>query len=394
MFVFDNVLTAGTVLVRQQIESQNYQSSGGTQGWVIEADGDATFNNVNLHGDLTSSNYVPGVSGYRLVWLTGSAELNDALIRGDLQSDNYVAGVSGWKLDDVGTAELLDALIRGTVESFNYAAGVDGWHIDENGNAEFNDAVIRGVFATGFAPGRRIQLEDSGGTSTIKFYSGNVLESSPGMLTQVVNALFMQSPDWTPGTPCELTMASSLSSTTGGDVSFGAGFPSPTNPGTFTIDDLNTSILKQLSAPRMRAQGGFDTLVAGINTTTFTAGAPSSADATITVAPASSRLVITVSARVSIDAQAGTTAEAAVLGFEIRQTNAAGAVLVAANDSNSAVCRSVTTIDSVSRTVLITQSNAATPLTGQLYIRAMFRVNNVSATAEFDDVWLVVQPSL
>lgn len=76
---FVNPLTAGTVLVRSDIRSQNYVP--GTSGWIIEADGDA--------------------------------ELNDVVIRGDLESDNYVPGVSGWKLDRLGSAEFFDVLVRG-----------------------------------------------------------------------------------------------------------------------------------------------------------------------------------------------------------------------------------------------------------------------------------------
>lgn len=43
-------ITAGTVLIRSDIRSQNYVA--GTSGWIIEADGDAEFNNVNVRGDL------------------------------------------------------------------------------------------------------------------------------------------------------------------------------------------------------------------------------------------------------------------------------------------------------------------------------------------------------
>lgn len=48
MIEFENPLTAGTVLVREQIQSQNYVA--GSDGWVIKANGDAEFNSVVIRG--------------------------------------------------------------------------------------------------------------------------------------------------------------------------------------------------------------------------------------------------------------------------------------------------------------------------------------------------------
>lgn len=45
-------LTAGTMQVGSFIQSQSYESSGGTQGWRINADGTATFNNVQARGSV------------------------------------------------------------------------------------------------------------------------------------------------------------------------------------------------------------------------------------------------------------------------------------------------------------------------------------------------------
>lgn len=45
---FDNPLTAGTVLVREQIQSQDYVP--GVSGWVIRSDGSAEFNNITIRG--------------------------------------------------------------------------------------------------------------------------------------------------------------------------------------------------------------------------------------------------------------------------------------------------------------------------------------------------------
>lgn len=50
---FENPLTAGTVLVREQIQSQNYAE--GSAGWVIKANGDAEFNDVVIRGGTVVS---------------------------------------------------------------------------------------------------------------------------------------------------------------------------------------------------------------------------------------------------------------------------------------------------------------------------------------------------
>lgn len=46
----DQQIVAGTVLIRSDIRSQNYVA--GSSGWIIEADGDAEFNDVNVRGSL------------------------------------------------------------------------------------------------------------------------------------------------------------------------------------------------------------------------------------------------------------------------------------------------------------------------------------------------------
>lgn len=48
-------LSAGTIGVGQFIQSQSYASSGGTQGWRINADGTATFNDVAARGNINAT---------------------------------------------------------------------------------------------------------------------------------------------------------------------------------------------------------------------------------------------------------------------------------------------------------------------------------------------------
>lgn len=66
MFTFNDVITAGTVLVRQQIESQNWTPSGGLSGWYIGSDGTASFNNVTVRGafHIGGPAPIPGIDGF------------------------------------------------------------------------------------------------------------------------------------------------------------------------------------------------------------------------------------------------------------------------------------------------------------------------------------------
>jgi hypothetical protein len=142
-----------------------------------------------------------------------------------------------------------------------------------------------------------------------------------------------------------------------------------------------------ITAPDMRFASAFDSNVTGVVSTAFT---DAGTVATLTMPyPASGVVAVTVSCRLNLDNQTGAATEAGVLGFEIRDTNAGGTVRQAASDGNSAVGRSGTTIMAVSRTVVI----SGLPTSGTMFVRGMYRVNTAAANGEFDDVWLVVQPS-
>lgn len=74
MFQFDNMMFAGSVIVRNRAESQNYQPSGGTDGWAIFANGDAFFYNIVARGDITADSLSTGPApGRRVVIDSGSS---------------------------------------------------------------------------------------------------------------------------------------------------------------------------------------------------------------------------------------------------------------------------------------------------------------------------------
>lgn len=149
----------------------------------------------------------------------------------------------------------------------------------------------------------------------------------------------------------------------------------------------NLAVSGDFTALRARAASAFDTNVDHVVSTSFT---DSGTVATLTMPyPASGIVVVTMSCRLDLDDQTGLGTEAGVLSFEIRDDNVAGTLRQAASDTYAAIGRSVDTIMGISRTVLV----GGLPTTGDMFLRAMYRVNNALADGEFDDVWIVVQPS-
>lgn len=77
-------------------------------------------------------------------------------------------------------------LIRQEITSENYVAGVSGWRIARNGDAEFNDIVARGSGVFGPNPGRHVEintLPDHPGE--IALFSGNGAEINPAVIGMV-----------------------------------------------------------------------------------------------------------------------------------------------------------------------------------------------------------------
>lgn len=161
---FRNSILAGTNLIRPSINSPDFQT--GIQGWSINKDGSAEFNDVVIRGSLVvtgnaeSANYLAGASGWQLrddgtAEFNGNVDMLSAVITGNIESANYVAGTAGWQLRDDGTAEfngnvdVLSAVVTGGIQSANYVAGTAGWRLRNDGFAEFN-----GVFLTGLVDGK------------------------------------------------------------------------------------------------------------------------------------------------------------------------------------------------------------------------------------------------
>lgn len=97
---FYNPVTAGVVLVREAIQSQNYQP--GVDGWTIDADGHAEFNDITIRGGT--------VIGGTALYYDGTPALGNLImsISADAGTDSfgnaYVSGVGVYGDNDTVTA--------------------------------------------------------------------------------------------------------------------------------------------------------------------------------------------------------------------------------------------------------------------------------------------------
>jgi hypothetical protein len=89
---FVNPITAGTVLVRSDVRSQNY--AAGSAGWIIEADGSAEFNDVTIRGGTVVSGtalYYNGSPGAGNLILSIAAQAGT-----DSYGNAYQAGLTSY----------------------------------------------------------------------------------------------------------------------------------------------------------------------------------------------------------------------------------------------------------------------------------------------------------
>lgn len=88
---FENAVVAGTVLIREDVESQNYET--GVSGWAIFSNGDAEFNNGIFRGQLTAGSITSGSIG-------DSTIVNSTFNGGNINNSTIV-------FDDVDGGQLL-----------------------------------------------------------------------------------------------------------------------------------------------------------------------------------------------------------------------------------------------------------------------------------------------
>jgi hypothetical protein len=114
------------------IKSNNYDKTdenGNKQGWMIDANGKAVFNELTVDVKIETDQLFSNMS------ISGNSYVTENLIVGDNPevSQNYIM------ISAVGTPY---------IKSGNYNAGNTGWLINADGTAYFNDVNIAGVLKT------------------------------------------------------------------------------------------------------------------------------------------------------------------------------------------------------------------------------------------------------
>ena len=121
------------------IKSNNYNKTdenGNKLGWMIDADGNAVFNNLKVEVKIEAGMVLTDVS------IAGDSYVDNKLIVGDNpeNSQNYI---------------MISAGDKPYIQSGNYDGGNFGWKIDANGKAWFNDVNISGILSSAiFQPGK------------------------------------------------------------------------------------------------------------------------------------------------------------------------------------------------------------------------------------------------
>lgn len=104
------------------------------------------------------------------------------LIRPAIHSPNYIPGVDGWSVNKDGSAEFNDVVIRGSAQSTNYVAGVSGWKLDQDGDAEFNSIQIRSTgtetpITVGADTEPQVKIASNASHGAISFPTNRTLEN-------------------------------------------------------------------------------------------------------------------------------------------------------------------------------------------------------------------------
>jgi hypothetical protein len=216
MIQFDPPIVAGTTLVRDAIQSQNYVTN--VAGWIIQSDGDAEFNNVVVRGVLNGNNYIINNKGaffYNGAPAFGTLIASIAAVAGvDDYGNPYsrvfnVGNQSGahFGVDSFGIAYFVNALNQNVVQVnpskqaiFVYngapsAATLAGVWAAAAGTDTFGKAYNAGI--TLFSAVGKVYLGGTDGVINSTGSTGNVINIEDGQisfynLTDAGNALITQ----------------------------------------------------------------------------------------------------------------------------------------------------------------------------------------------------------
>jgi hypothetical protein len=416
MFVFDNVMFAGTVIVRDQMESQNYEPSNGTDGWALLANGDAFLNDVTIRGMFSTG---PAGSPHIIIADSAAPPFNGVprilLYSGDPQeilpaavANFQNAGVSWFEIDTsddgFGINQIVGIPPQSAVSSGGWlfattASGSDIGHVELDTDMQLrilnqNNTSLSST-NHGFQVGptnsfniavsdAQIQKRNNGAASALLLNEdgGNVqVGTVAGTGTLVAlnsNALALATTNngFMIGTDAALNLVADYQ-----------GIQARSNGVATTLVLQNwggsTVFGGPVVAPAMQT---VDQVDASVRTTTSTAYAAAGSSATYTtVSPSSGFALVLFSC---IASASGGPAERALMSFEIRQNNATGTALYAAGD-NGAVVQNVTVACGAAGYAYV----SGLPTNGStIFIRPMFRSTNAASTATFNRITITTIP--
>lgn len=351
---FQQFPIAGTALVRDAINSPNFVHL--QSGWSINRDGSAEFNNVVVRGsvvatDFRSANYVPGTSGFDINGNTGIVEFNSQVTVNGPFAVNGATTINGDT--DVFGALNMHTAAGGTVGSLTSGA----IHL-------FPDAQNVATTQVGLIGGLSLPALAGAPDSLL------VLGPKQGANTQM-GLLVLPACGFTGGKATTyVTAVAGQQSVLADSAAIGGGQ-------TF------------LQFPAMRPTAGEGGNIAPTTTsTTFVNLGNTAMDVTIPYPP-SGQVTVTVGAALSMSAAI----PFGILGFEIRNGTAAGAVLVAASDNACMFVNGPTPSVTYSSERTFVATGIAAPASGNLFIRPMFRVS-AAATLTAQRPYLIAQPDL
>lgn len=165
MISFDPPIVAGTTLVRDAIQSQNYTPN--TAGWIVEADGDAEFNNLTFRGTFRGNEIIINADGIFLY--NGTPALNSIV--------GSWASVDG--TDEFGNAYHAGfSLYDGTTGTItNYIGGPDNLMFNIQGSEYVGMSIGNLILSADGDPFGPNLLNHSGQLSIIGDNSAIVLSS-------------------------------------------------------------------------------------------------------------------------------------------------------------------------------------------------------------------------
>lgn len=281
----------------------------------------------------------------------------------------------------------LGALIRDWIRSRNYSPGVAGWQINADGSAEFNDITARGNITarslkTGEPPDAYILIEDDGSNASIELATSHPDEMTAATIFAISRELRIDGADFGFGEISARWNSVDPTVFSDGGWDFIGSPNGPSGKSRFALTDcdmkLNDGGLNVVTMPLRQDPD------AGPRSTTSTAYASASTTANVTgLIPPSGRLQVACFA----EAENTGAGSSSFVGWEIRDTNVGGAVLVAAADARSG--RNVGTLaTTVGRVTSVSGLTAG----GTFFARPMFRVGGNTGT--FNNISIHVSPGL